>query len=129
MAKFSELIGKTITEIEREENFLKFITSDGDRYVMKHDQECCETVTLEEVIGDLGDLIDSPIVEASKESGHLLPVKEDDGYASDSYTWTFYKIGSQKGFVTLRWYGESNGYYSEGVNFFKNGETWGEQDD
>ena len=127
MAKFSELIGKTITEIEREENFLKFITSDGDRYVMKHDQECCETVTLEEVIGDLGDLIDSPIVEASKESGHLLPVKEPEW--TDSYTWTFYKIGSQKGFVTLRWYGESNGYYSEGVNFFKNGEKWGEQDD
>jgi hypothetical protein len=123
MAKFSELIGKTITMIERGDDRLVFQTSDGDRYVMEHEQDCCETVTLEEVIGDLRDLINSPIVEASKESGQLEPQKPDE-YPNESYTWTFYKIGSGKGFVTLRWYGESNGYYSEGVSFNKNGERW-----
>jgi len=128
MANFSELIGKTITMIERGDDRLVLQTSDGDRYVMEHEQDCCETVTLDEVIGDLRDLVNSPIIEASKESGQLEPQKPDE-YPNESYTWTFYKIGSRKGFVTLRWYGESNGYYSEEVSFNKNGERWSCSDD
>ena len=127
MAKMVELIGKTFSSVVREEDWaIIFTCTDGDKFVMQHDQDCCETVTIDDVIGDLDDLVGSPIVEASKESGRLEPQKPDEE-PEYSYTWTFYKIGSQKGFVTIRWYGESNGFYSEEVSLHKNGEQWGEE--
>lgn len=89
-----------------------FTLSDGRRIKMFHDQECCESVWLEDVVGDPADLVNSPILvaEASQSNEHSL----EKGH--ESWTWTFYKLATIKGSVDLRWYGESNGYYSEDVN-------------
>lgn len=70
--------------------------------------------------GDLDSLIGSPItlaeeVVSSNENPEGTPVKEGQDYGS--WTWTFYKFATIKGYVTVRWYGESNGYYSESVDF------------
>jgi len=121
----SVLIGKTIKSISNEEYALTFITSEGETYQLYHDQDCCEVVKLEDIEGDLEDLIDTPILQAEEvtnedyENKWVEEKKADENYYLDSYTWTFYKLATIKGYVTLRWLGESNGYYSESVSFSK----------
>lgn len=101
-ADFSVLEGKTLTKIDNQE---------GETYLMFHYQDCCESVSVEDIIGDLDDLIGSPITMAEE-------VSEDGGYDDyGSSTWTFYKLATNKGYVTIRWLGSSNGYYSESVSF------------
>jgi len=122
MDTFSELEGKVLRAIHgrdgepvvRGSNEICFYTADGDAYEMYHEQECCEHVAIEDVVGDLNDLIGSPILMAEE-------VSESDPNAECSGTWTFYKLATIKGYVTIRWYGESNGYYSESVIFEKVG--------
>ena len=111
------LVGKTIESIkEAGGTSLTFKTTDGLEYHMEHMQSCCEDVSLEDVAGDLNDLIGSPVLTAYEESDTSLPPR-NTGYTSDSYTWTFYRLSTIKGTVTLRWYGTSNGYYGEDVDF------------
>lgn len=114
----TELIGKTIVKIEKNDYSLVFYTQDGLIYKMYHDQDCCESVQLEDVWGDLNDLLDSPITmaeEVTNSDDKLEKIEE----IYESFTWTFYKLATVKGYVTLRWLGESNGYYSESVSFVK----------
>ena len=118
--KFEDLMGKTLTSIVRAEDddHLIFTTESGEKYAMYHSQDCCEHVYIEDVCGDLDDLIGEPILEA-EEVTHRDETPEGISLPGhdDSYTWTFYKLATKKGFVTLRWFGSSNGYYSESVRF------------
>ena len=94
-----------------------FTTSEGRRFEMSHSQDCCERVSIEDVCGDVNDLLNSPILLAEKETSDEDPVDVNKEYHDDLYCWTFYKLSTFKGDVTIRWYGESNGYYSVGVDF------------
>lgn len=56
-AKFEELKGKTITKIEgmgKDSIYIEFFCSEGTKYVMDHNQDCCESVYVEDVCGDVG---------------------------------------------------------------------------
>jgi len=104
-------VGMVFESIENvDNNKLIFKTTHGKTYKMHHYQDCCEDVYIEDIVGDLSDLIGSPILLAEEATNHLN-MKEH----SESATWTFYKFSTIKGSVTIRWYGESNGYYSEAV--------------
>lgn len=89
-----------------------------------HSQDCCESVSIEDIVGDLEDLQGSPLLMVeeystrdSTDTGAMLEtfmiLAEEP--SAESYTYTFYKFATIKGYVDVRWFGESNGYYSENV--------------
>ena len=73
-----------------------------------------------DIAGDINDLIGSPILlaEVVTNENENPPGVEISEY-QESFTWTFYKLSTIKGSVTISWYGESNGYYNESVTFTK----------
>ena len=113
-----KLLGKTLVNIDINEHkdVIIFTDLEGNRYQMFHEQECCEDVGIEEVIGDLNDLIGEPITMAEESTNREDKMGKD---IYDDFTWTFYKLATIKGYVTIGWLGESNGCYSEDVEFVK----------
>jgi len=73
-----------------------------------HEQDCCETVTITQIDGDIKALVGSPIKMAEVVTNESR---------SDCQTWTFLKLATDKGYVTVRWLGESNGYSSERISW------------
>lgn len=113
---FETLLGLTMVSVEnRGDEEIVFETVEGRTFRLYHDQVRCESVTVEDIAGDLDDLVGVPILMAEEVSNYDDP--PPPGHKPDSYTWTFYKLGTIKGYVTIRWYGTSNGYYSEAVSF------------
>ena len=112
-SEISSMLGVTLTRIEREAqpDMLTFFSECGRRWRMYHQQDCCEQVEIEELVGELDDLVGAPILVAEER------VNEGKLKYGDTETWTFYELATIRGSVTLRWYGTSNGYYSERVHF------------
>lgn len=108
---FEDLLGVTLKAINNNDsNYLEFILEDGRSWDMYHDQDCCESVWLADIVGDLQDLVGAPLLMAEV-------VSEYSSCSEGEQCWTFYKFATIKGYVTLRWYGSSNGYYSIAVTF------------
>lgn len=107
----SDLVGKVFTSVTNLDDE-EIVFKGSDTYSMFHYQDCCEWVRIEEIAGDLEDLVGTLILVAEER------VQEDPD-ADDSGTWTFYTFRTIKGTVDIRWYGSSNGYYSEGVSIVK----------
>jgi hypothetical protein len=115
--QFSTLLGKTLTSVNVGREEIEFVTDEGRNYRLYHDQDCCEHVYVESVVGDVDDPIGSPITLAEEAVSWSRPDDANPEYEQDSFTWTFYKLATIKGYVDIRFYGTSNGYYSEGVDF------------
>ena len=88
--QFSDLKGKTLIDIKQTDDELLFITEDS-AYALYHYQDCCEDVHIESIVGDLDDLIGTPLLMAEEVSN------EDETGNYESATWTFYKLATLKG--------------------------------
>ncbi len=120
---FSDLEGKVISNIEQHDmhgDSIFIECTDGSEYLMKHEQDCCESVDIYDIDGDLQRLVGQKIISAYENSSSDDPDNVDVyKECRESFTWTFYVIRTNIDSVTIRWYGTSNGYYSESVDFSK----------
>ena len=116
---FEELQGRILCKVVNLDNDELHFHLTEDHYVrMYHSQDCCESVSIEDIVGDLDDLVGTPLLlveEVSNYEPEERPVDKDD-YYDESETWTYYRFRTIKGSVDIRWYGSSNGYYSESVD-------------
>lgn len=106
-----DMIGQVFDLIEADNRSIRFKNKEGI-FELLHHQDCCEDVEIESIVGNLGDLVGVPILMAEMSQPDLPAVNDYE----ESYTWTFYKLATIKGYVDIRWYGSSNGYYSEEVS-------------
>jgi hypothetical protein len=126
------LLGQILESVVRQEDSgdgadsIVFTLRGGRKYRMYQENDCCENVDIEEIHGDLNDLVGYPILMAEEISSsecdetktpEAHPAGWVPGEYLDSWTWTFYKFATVRGYVTIRWLGTSNGYYSEHVSF------------
>lgn len=84
--------------------------TDGTVFYMKHFQDCCESVDIIDIDGDEDILIGAEWYDVEEST------KDDESQDYGIGMWTFYTIRTSKGYVWIRWYGCSNGYYGVGVS-------------
>ena len=119
-AEFKELIGEKIVKVDvyrgGYEDTITFYCESGWEFHMYHDQDCCESVRIEDIDNNIDKLVGATILQAEESTSDSYG---DEG-CLESCTWTFYKItDSNANYYTIRWLGESNGYYSEEVSVSK----------
>ncbi len=109
--EFAHMKGMILSAVDVHDAEIIFRTFDTNRtFRLFHRQDCCEDVYVESVVGDVVDLLLSPILLAEE-------VVTGESGTDESATFTFYKLATVKGYVDIRWVGRSNGYYSERVDF------------
>lgn len=82
---FETLKGHSLTEITKENGIgyderIRFVSQSGDVFLMYHEQDCCESVYLEDVTGEFDDLIGHPLLIANETSNYK---SADDQYEDE----------------------------------------------
>ena len=120
--EFKKMVGEIISEITLktdDNNYeqLIFKTESGKIFKMFHENDCCEIVYLEDVIGGrLTDLLGETVVDVDIKTNSVKNNKNTEEYEYYFYEYYFYEIKTNVNTITLRWYGESD-YYSAYVDF------------
>lgn len=117
--KIGDMVGLTVENIDVNGDEMTFIFTIGLKVQFYHSQNCCESVYIESVVGDINDLIGNVLTVAEEVSNYdttASKLTENDVEWGEVEQWTFYKFDSNKGGITVRWYGTSNGYYSTDVS-------------
>lgn len=105
-------VGATIVEttgLAKGSDVVRFAFGDGRCLVFRYEPDCCAScyVADYEQHGDM----EGEILSLERVTNADGPPPE----YPDSYTWTFYHLRTTRGVLSMRWLGESNGYYSEEV--------------
>ena len=67
---FEELVGRTLCRAEADESTLVLYLTDRNYVKFYHQQDCCESVYIEDICGDLNDLVGEPLLIAEEVSNY-----------------------------------------------------------
>lgn len=112
-----ELTGKVLVSIEGLEQYsdqIVFKFLDGSSYIMYHEQDCCEGVSLEDFDDGISDKEGAVVLSLDVSSNDSDTFGQD---MDNMFLWTFYTLKTNRGDVWMRWLGQSNGYYGVDVTF------------
>ena len=113
-----KIIGKTVKSVTGEigsgDLTLKF--TDGTIAYFYHSQDCCEDVSIDDIVGDTISMVGQKLLKASIKVSENCGNTPKHSYEDDSYTWTFLTLATIKGYVDVKFYGSSNGYYGEDID-------------
>ena len=75
----ARMVGKTFVQVEGSagDGEMLFRTADGETFLFGHYQNCCESVRIEDICGDIQDLVGEPILMAEEVSGEAPESDED----------------------------------------------------
>lgn len=117
-----DLVGKVVSSISESE----IKTECGLSLTLYHSQDCCEQVCVDSTFGDEKLLVGNVIEEISLDVLYEDELKDMYGQSYfdkvmnnvyDSYTITEFSITAGGSTYKEIWIGQSNGYYSERVDF------------
>jgi hypothetical protein len=114
--ELEKMKGQTIKQVDGLEKYSEQVSikmNSGECFVFYHSQSCCETVQLEDFDLEAEELEGAIVLDA------YLETNSEDSTGIEypnSFTWSFYRIVTNKGTLCMRWLGKSNGYYSEEVD-------------
>lgn len=110
---YENMIGKVFDNVVQVDDEVHFYNNGDLMFKLFHEQDCCENVYIESIVGDLNDLTNNPITLAEV----VYKNNHDQEDLDDCYdlfqTWSFFKFATVKGYADIRFFGSSNGYYSE----------------
>lgn len=96
MYEFCHIAGKTVDDIrdcKPESGSVTFRFDDGTYCTLGYHRGCCESPHVDDVAGNLDSLVGQVVVTAEEHSFD----------SSDGSLWTFHRISTGKGAVTIRW--------------------------
>jgi hypothetical protein len=110
--------GKTPSEIHVTDESLLFVCG-NEAFQAYHLQDCCESVYIHDISGDLQSLVGKRVIKATQEavSNEWPNDVPRPKYEPESFTWTTQVFRAKGVRVVVRWLGKSNGYYNEKVYF------------
>lgn len=120
-ANWFELRGQTIRAITQLDDDQLIVRTDAAEFVVQHEQECCESVAITHKIGDPTALVGHTVTLAEEDNPDSPPPGWDPNHSYNaSHTWSVFILEAGGHRVEFWWLGESNGYYSETVNVYRN---------
>jgi hypothetical protein len=110
----NDLVGQTIVSIDNLEYNSSCVYFNTEKYIftMFHEPQCCESIYIDDICGDISDILNTPIIAAYESFKEKNFFSSKIGELSPHDNWTFYNIATVKGDLSIIWRGEQSNYSS-----------------